>query len=50
MNQLVMFVEAFTRILGVIMYIRCQMSSEDTAVSATKLRERDFSLRRPASS
>jgi hypothetical protein len=50
MNQLVVFVEAFTRILGVIMYIRCQMSNEDTVVPATKLRERDVRLRRPATS
>lgn len=44
MNQLVVFVEAFTRILGVIMYIRYQMSSEDTVVSAIKLRARDSRL------
>jgi len=48
MNQLVVFVEAFTRISGVIMYIRCHMSIEDTVVSAIKLRARDFRLRRPA--
>jgi hypothetical protein len=48
MNQLAVFVEAFTRILGFIMYIRYQMSKEDTVISAVKLRARDSRLRRPA--
>jgi len=47
-NQLVVFVEAFTRIVGAIMYIRCHVSSEDTVVTAIKLRAHDFRLRRPA--
>jgi hypothetical protein len=50
MNQLVVFPQAFTRILGVIMYIRYQMSNEDTVISACKLRARDSRLRRPAAS
>jgi len=47
-NQLVVFVGAFTRIAGAIMYIRCHMSREDTAVTAIKLCARGFTLPRPA--
>jgi hypothetical protein len=47
MNQLVVFAEAFTRILGFIMYIRCHMSIEDAVVSVIKLRACDILLRLP---
>jgi hypothetical protein len=48
MSQLIVFVEAFTRIFGFIMYIRCHMSSEDKAVSVIKLSACDSLLRLPA--
>ena len=48
MDQLAVFVEAFKRIFGVIMYISCHMSSEGMVLSLIMLRAHDFILRRPA--